>query len=456
MNHDPKDIICRDLWAYPVIDLTRPRVRTCCKRPGKLIQEHELKQFGKNVFLNLSNIKDDRLQMLNGERPSECKACWDLEDRGLQSFRLGQLDFQYHFNNINGNPVSHENFKSVDQLIQLKDQILYSDKPNKLDLTLGTYCDQKCVYCSGDYSTQWETEDRKYGLIYGDPLVPKTVNYPSINGQIMDGWYETFLEWFDTVYMHLERIALLGGEPTFSPMFIPLSTHIVNKLKTNSHPNCTVSIVTNLNWKKNILDHIINIRKNLPDSVKLVLEVSMESFGSKAEYIRHGIVWDRFVTNLKSVAALDNVDIKLITTINALCVTSIKQYFEMIQSIEQTYNKSFQVIVNRLVFPKWLSVDILDNEFKYYIEDFIQWLESNDDETKQQLLITMRQLLSELLIPKDPNLIGYFIKWISVIDQRRNIDFKSIFPEFNCIFEKYHDYSQQTFLLSDVKGKWLL
>ena len=454
--NNPKDSICRDLWAYPVIDLTRPRVRTCCKRHGELVHNEQLIQHGKDVFLNLPNTIKDRKLMLEGTRPSECKACWDLEDRGLQSFRQGHPEFQFHFNNVKGEPPHFSDFKPFEQLIEIKEQLLYSDKPNKLDLTLGTYCDQKCVYCSGDYSTQWETEDRKYGILYGDPTQTKGVDYPSINGQILDGWYDSFLEWFDTVYEHLERIALLGGEPTFSPMFVPLSNHIVERLKINAHPNCTLSIVTNLNWKKDILEQIYHIRKELPSSVKLVLEVSMESFGERAEYIRHGIKWDRFVENLNSVAALDNVEIKLITTLNGLCVTSIKNYFEMIKLIELENNKSFQVIVNRLVFPKWLSFDILDSTFKPYVEEFVQWLELYGDESKQQLLETMKQVLLELDSPRDPNLMGYFIKWVNAIDQRRDLDFKSIFPEFNYIFEKYEKYSQQFFTLSDVKGKWLL
>lgn len=453
---DPKDVICRDLWAYPVIDLTRPRVRTCCKRQGEIIDEQTLTFYRKDTFLNLPNTIKDRKLMLDGIRPDGCKVCWDLEDNGAQSFRLGHLDFQYHFNNVKGEAPHYTEFKPFDQLVQMKDTILHSDKPNKLDLTLGTYCDQKCVYCNADYSTQWEVEDKKYGLIYGDPATPRPVEQSSINSQTLDGWYDAFIEWFDTVYQDLERIAMLGGEPTFSPMFVPLSNHIVNKLKNNSHPNCTLSIVTNLNWKKDILEHIQYIRSELPANVKLVLEVSMESFGSRSEYIRNGINWDRFVSNLKSVAALENVEIKLVTTLNGLCITSIKEYFELIKLIELENNKSFNVIVNRLVYPKWLSFDILDSTFKHYAEDFIQWLELYGDDTKHELLTAIQQLVIEMDQPRDPNLIGYFIKWTRAIDQRRNSDFRSIFPEFASIFETYETYAEQTFIRNNVKGEWLL
>lgn len=452
---DPKDTICRDLWAYPVIDLTRPRVRACCKRQGEIINEQKLTFHRKDTFLNLPSIINDRKLMLDGIRPDGCKVCWDLEDNGVQSFRLGHLDFQYHFNNVNGEAPHYTEFKPFDQLVQMKDTILHSDKPNKLDLTLGTYCDQKCVYCNADYSTQWEVEDKKYGLIYGDPSTPRTVEYPSINSQTLDGWYDSFIEWFDTVYQDLERIAMLGGEPTFSPMFIPLSNHIVNKLKNKSHHNCTLSIVTNLNWKKDILEHIQHIRSELPANVKLVLEVSMESFGTRSEYIRNGVDWNRFIHNLKTVSALENIEIKLVTTLNGLCITSIKEYFELIKLIELENNKSFNVIVNRLVYPKWLSFDILDSSFKHYVEDFIQWLELYGDETKHELLTVMQQLLIEMDKTRDPNLIGYFIKWTKAIDQRRNSDFVSIFPEFKQVFETYGQYATQSFGLSK-NGEWLL
>jgi len=436
-NLDPKNTICRDLWAYPVIDLNRPRVRTCCKRSGNIVNETELKQYDKDVFLNLPDVIRDRKLMLEGHRPTACKACWDLENRGLKSFRQGHLEFQFHFNNINGEPPHFTEFKPFEKLVEMKDQILNSDKPNKLDLSLGTYCDQKCVYCNSNYSTQWEVEDKKYGFLENDPTIKDFLNSREING-----WYDKFIEWFDSVYPHLERIALMGGEPTFSPLFMPLSNHIIERLKINAHPNCTLSIVTNLNWKKDTLKDILCLRKELPKNIKLVLEISMESFGEKAEYIRNGVKWNRFVKNLNSISEMDNVEIKLITTLNGLCISSIKDYFELVKSIELKNNKSFEVIVNRLVFPKWLSFDIIDYSFKPYIEDFIQWLEINGDENKQEMLKTMKQLLVEIDKPRNPVLMRHFIKMINAIDSRRGLNFKTIFPEFNHIFEKYGNKSQ--------------
>jgi len=453
---DPKDTICRDLWAYPVIDLTRPRVRTCCKRHGEIITPETLQELDTDVFLNLPKTVEERKQMMNGVQVEGCKACWDLENQGWKSFRSNELDWQYHFNNDKGPPVHYSKFRPYEELIKdTSDNILKSNMPNKLDIILGTYCDQKCIYCCSDFSTQWEVEDKKYGNIWGDPTTPKFKNVISINNQTIDGWYEKFLEWFDGTYEHLERIALLGGEPTYSPLFVPVSNYILEKLQKNSHPNCNLVIVTNLNWKQEVLDQIIKIRTLLPETVKLTIEVSMESLDDRAEYIRHGVNWNRFISNLEKISEIDNINVVIITTINALCITSLKNFLKKIKEIETRYSKNFTIIANRLIFPTWLSVTILNESFLPYLKTAICWIEENykDSErlAKQELLNSLTEITNHLI--DDINALGYFSKWISEMDRRRSTDFVTTFPEYKSLFEKGKIHSKSVYTVQDIK-KW--
>jgi hypothetical protein len=454
--NDPKNTICRDLWAYPVIDLTRPRVRTCCKRHGEIIDNTTLKKLGTDVFLNLPEVVKERKQMMQGIQVEGCKACWDLENQGLKSFRSDEMDWQYHFNNDKGPPVHYSKFRPYEELIKdTSDSMLKSNMPNKLDIILGTYCDQKCIYCCSDFSTQWESEDKKYGRIWGDPTDPHLnfKNIISINNQTIDGWNEEFLKWFDSVYEHLERIALLGGEPTYSPLFNPVSDHIIQKLQTNAHPNCNLVIVTNLNWKQDVLDQIIKIRTVMPESVKLTIEVSMESLESRAEYIRSGVDWNRFKSNLEKISQIDNIEIVLITTINALCITSLKNFLIEIQEIEKRYDRNFQIVANRLIFPKWLSLNILDETFIPYLKTAIRWIEENyKDELrmpKQEMLNLLYEISKNL--NNDIHLLGYFCKWITEMDRRRSTDFVKIFPEYKTLFEKGKIYSKPVYTVEDMK-----
>lgn len=453
---DPKDTICRDLWAYPVIDLTRPRVRTCCKRHGEIITDSKLKELGTDVFLNLTKTVDERNQMMQGTQVEGCKACWDLENNGFRSFRSNELDWQYHFNNDKGTPVHYTKFRPYEELIKdTSDNILKSNMPNKLDIILGTYCDQKCIYCCSDFSTQWEVEDKKYGNIWGDPTTPKFKNIISINNQTIEGWYEEFLNWFDNTYEYLERIALLGGEPTYSPLFKPVSDHIIEKLQTHAHPNCNLVIVTNLNWKQDVLDQIIKLRLLLPASIKLTLEVSMESFEDRAEYIRHGVDWNLFTSNLEKISKIDNVEIVIVSTINALCITSIKDFLEEIKKIEMKYDKNFRMIANRLIFPKWLSVNILDKSFATYLTTTIQWIEQH---YLGDALVYKKEMLNLLIeisnnLNSDTELLGYFSKWIEEMDRRRLTNFIETFPEYKNLFENGKKYAKSLYTEQDIK-KW--
>lgn len=457
MTFNPKDTICRDLWAYPVIELTLPKVRTCCKRQGDVVTNDQLNSLGTDVFLNLPNTQEERKEMMLGEQIEGCRACWDNENSGQPSVRLGKLDWQFHFNNDKGAPVSHQNFRPFEKLIQQSTELLKSDKPNKLDVVMGTYCDQKCVYCCADFSTQWETEDAKFGSLWNDPRIPKIIkNKIPINNQTINNWYETFIEWFDGIHQHLERIALLGGEPTFSPMFVPLSEHIIKKLNESHHPNCTLSIVTNMNWKKDVLDQILKIRKELPKEVKVVIEASMESVGEKAEYIRKGVDWNRFYHNLKSVIEDNNLDVVLVPTINSLSVTSFIDYLKEVKKLEDQFKVNFKIIANMAVFPKWLSISALDSSFKPYIQECVGWLKSNydiNDHKKKDILSLLENINIRLDQPVDTELIGYSIVWIQELDRRRSSNFLETFPEYSDFINNYSQYIEPTYTEEHMK-KW--
>lgn len=447
----PEQTICRDLWAYPVVDLGKPRARTCCKRHGGWLNFGEIEEEGTDVFLNRPDVIKERDLMMQGYQVEGCKACWDLENSGQQSYRLGPLDFQYHFNNDKGEPVDYTKFRPFEQLIEERESLLYSDMPNKIDIGLGTYCDLKCIYCCSDFSSQWENEDKKYGVIETDPTYPVIFDGMP-NKTTLDIWYEKFILWFDSIAEHLERIALMGGEPTHSPFFDSLSKHIAKRLRESSHPNATISIVTNLNWKPHVLDRIIEFRKELPTNIKLKIEISMESVGEQAEYIRNGVNWERFKTNFESISKEKNIDIVLITTINALCIPSLTDYLKFVKEIEILSGRSFPIIPNRLIFPKWLSVNILNSTHKVYVENAINWIKENVA-NKEQLLEKLIEINLLLDNTQDYELLGYFSKWISVMDNRRNTRFVDTFPELKDIFLTGKQFSKEKYTAEDLK-KW--
>jgi hypothetical protein len=450
---DPQNTICRDLWSYPVIELTRPRIRTCCRRGGTVIDEETLKKFGTDVFLNLPETVEDRVGLMSGEKVEGCKVCWNMEESGLRSWRLGVPDWQFHFNK---KATSLENFRPFVELVKQvsNPDIIKSYEPNKLDISLGTYCDLKCLYCNADYSTLWEVETKKFGAMFEDPANSIPFTAPNINSLSLPGYYEKFIEWFDSVYLNLERIAFMGGEPTYSPLFEKLTDHIVGKLQVRAKENVGLTIVTNLNWNKRTLDYVLKLREKIPRSVSLTMEVSMESHGVRAEYIRNGVNWERFQYNLKRLAIADGIEIKILPTLNALCITSLKEYLEIIHEIEMASDKVFELVGNIVTYPKWLSFELLDKNFQHYVHDIIFWLQATytgpEMNKKKQIIPFLKNIHKQLEHGHSQQSVLYFYKWINEIDKRRNQSFLATFPEMASVYELGKQYDKDKSIVIDL------
>jgi organic radical activating enzyme len=430
-----KDTICREMWAYPVINIDSPKRRVCCKRrfvwDNQYIKDEELQQYGTDVFLNTTELQNERLQMMSGERLSKCGVCWKMEDRGEKSFRLGADDFQHHFNNIKGIPVTPAEYKPFDQLMAQPEKYVLSNMPNKLDIVLGATCDMKCLYCNDMFSTQWRSENIKYGKVNSSTAPEKMIRDKFSDVVATEEYVKLFYEWFDSVHVHLERLALMGGEPTIHPLFNQLLDHITKKIREQSHPNFKLSIITNLNWNDSTLNKIKNTILYYSD-INFVFEVSMESFGTKAEYIRSGLDWNRFQHNFNELLGINNVQIMPVMTINGLCISSLKDYLHFLQSMELRENKKFTIIPNKVTNPVWLSTMILNEAHSNMIKECIEWIKINyDDQPHIELISVLNEALGHCYTDTDIDLVKYFNIWINEIDRRRNTRFFEIFPEFS-------------------------
>ena len=105
------------------------------------------------------------------------------------------------------------------------------------------------------------------------------------------------------------------------------------------------------------------------------------------------------------------------------------------------------------MYPKYFSFDILDESYSHYVKDFVNWFHINykDDALipKIDLYNHMVELLEDLKRPKDKNLLGYFTKWISALNMRRNVNFVEIFPEFKRIIDDNH--TTKKFTIDEIK-----
>jgi hypothetical protein len=136
-------------------------------------------------------------------------------------------------------------------------------------------------------------------------------------------------------------------------------------LKSNPSPELRFAVNSNLGMNEETLERMIAITHELPIK-EMDVYTSNESYGIHAEYIRDGLVYQKWRSNL--VAFLERAKLRSFTimmTINSLCLYSITDFLDDMIELKKKYgaNKP-NVDLNILRWPSFMSPLALPDEFK--------------------------------------------------------------------------------------------
>lgn len=311
-------------------------VLPCCvgdwQKPMGNVQNKKLE----DVFNN-EKFKQMRTNMLKGKRCEECTACYRDEDAGNSSFRKH----------------SNEQFEKYidDAVLNTNDDGSMDDfRLRYLDVRWSNICNFKCRSCGGTYSSSWAKEDGKSNA------------YTFAGGDSNDDLYKQFEPHFDTI----EEFYFAGGEPLLTDKHYEILQYLIDHGRTDVklRYNTNMSV---LKYKgKNILD----LWKKFSN---VVIGASLDHYGSKAEYIRHGTDWSLVESNLKLIRKeTPHVELHTNTVVSIFNIKTLPEFVQYIidndlVSIEN-YNPNFYNIMN----PDYYSFKIIPEEDKI---DIIKSLE---------------------------------------------------------------------------------
>ena len=311
-------------------------VLPCCvgdwQKPMGNVQNKKLE----DVFNN-EKFKQMRTNMLKGKRCEECTACYRDEDAGNSSFRKH----------------SNEQFEKYidDAVLNTNDDGSMDDfRLRYLDVRWSNICNFKCRSCGGTYSSSWAKEDGKSNA------------YTFAGGDSNDDLYKQFEPHFDTI----EEFYFAGGEPLLTDKHYEILEYLIDHGRTDVklRYNTNMSV---LKYKgKNILD----LWKKFSN---VVIGASLDHYGSKAEYIRHGTDWSLVESNLKLIRKeTPHVELHTNTVVSIFNIKTLPEFVQYIidndlVSIEN-YNPNFYNIMN----PDYYSFKIIPEEDKI---DIIKSLE---------------------------------------------------------------------------------
>jgi pyruvate-formate lyase-activating enzyme len=388
--------------------------------------------------------KQQQQLMLDGKRPSECDYCWRVED-----------------NNTPG-VYSDRYLKSMDRnwASPYKDEIVKkrtaNTNPSYLEVSFSNACNFKCSYCSPEISSKWMEEIKQHGPY---PTSDQFNNIEWIKSQHKmpipereeNPYVEAFWKWWPNLYPDLKVLRVTGGEPLMTKHTFKILDYVLE----NPRDDLELNINSNLCVPDNLVDNLIEKLKRIYDkkSIKsFKIFTSCEAHGKKAEYIRHGLNYNKWLDTCdKLLSELPKLKITIMSTYNALSVTSYTDFLKDVLALRIKHNSTerrtpFAIDTPYLRYPPHQSIFILTPQYVKNIEDQVTFLHHNKQHSDWNPLcgngfydyeINGLKIIYHLLknfnfneetITKNRK---DFIKFVDEHDRRRGTNFLDTFPEMN-------------------------
>jgi organic radical activating enzyme len=416
---------CAAKWYNATIWLGSGMTTSCHHPlPHKVSVEEVQENF--RALHNTAKKKAEREQMQKGERPAGCEYCWKIEDIGRDN-------------------ISDRVYKTVIYSDELLEKAYVEPASNDVDLrtleiSFDRTCNFGCSYCNPAFSSTWVRDIESVGPYTGltsDGRNHFTHSHGSSQlykfGEI-NPYVEAFFAWWnDGLAESLQELRITGGEPLMSGD----TWKLIDWFKSNN-TDMKFAINSNLGAKPELIDRLINATKTIKH---FHLYTSNESVGVQSEYIRDGLVWDTWISNVDKVLQDGNLEgFHMMCTINALCLDSLPEFLDHCLNWKRKYGKDFPTFsLNILRFPSFQSPLVLpDNIRNTYRLKLQAWFDANrnDPMLHEFELNQLQRLIDYLDVVKTPHLGAAeqavlqqdFKQFFTQYDQRRNKAFGQAFP----------------------------
>ena len=432
---DTKSVsFCAAKWYNATIWLGSGQTTSCHHPPAHAIDAEAIKTNPKAIH-NTDLKKQDRAQMLAGERPPGCEYCWKIEDMGVDA-------------------VSDRVYKSKIYPIEALDQAFATPAREDVDLrtleiAFDRTCQFACSYCNPAFSSTWVKDIKNNGAYQGlvsDGRNHFTHQHESAQrykfGEI-NPYVDAFFAWWESdLHKTLQELRITGGEPTMSGEL----WRLIDWFKANKGRSQTrLAINSNLGMDRLKLLEFIEKTRGIPH---LEIYTSNEAFEAQAEYIRDGLDYDLWMHNVQELLEHDHIRaVHVMCTINALCLDSLDTFLDQLVRLKKVYGRDrVNFTLNILRFPSFQSALVLPTHLKlYYRNRLIQWMIKNKDQEylHEHEINHVNRLINYLDQVKTPHseafdmpkLLNDFKQFYTQYDQRRGKNFAETFKNLTAWYQ---------------------
>ncbi len=423
---------CFAKWHHSTIYLQLGQTHSCYHPPPHYIQLDELKN-NPSALHNTSEKKEQRRQMLAGEKPSGCQYCWNIEALG-SGYKSDRHD-------RNENIWTDERYEEVS-----KNDHTYNINPEYIEISFGNECNFKCGYCHPKYSSSYYKEIKDHGPY---KMVKNHRNdidwftiYEEENNPYLDAWWR----WWPEVSKTLHILRITGGEPLLQKS----TWRILESLTENPMPKLGLNINSNLGSKPIIIERFVNRVNHLTTENKIrefKLFTSIDTWGPQAEYIRTGLDLDIWERNFDQYMTKTSSPVTIMITFNVLTVTNFKSLLKKILEWRAKYHTDIDQRFRRIGFdtphlkePLQYDMNILPkDEFMPYMHNALEFMAKNTDD-KDNKKFSQQEYEKFSRVVKYMETTKYsdgklkegrkdFYNWFTEYDRRRGTNFIDTFPE---------------------------
>jgi organic radical activating enzyme len=416
---------CAAKWYNATIWLGSGQTTSCHHPPAHAIDAEAIKT-NPSAIHNTVEKKIDRLNMQLGNRPKGCEYCWKIEDMGRDA-------------------VSDRVYKSRIYPMEALDEAY--TKPHQEDINLRTLeiafdrtCQFACSYCNPAFSSTWVRDIQRNGAyerLVSDGRGHFTHDHSSSQlyrfGET-NPYVEAFFAWWETdLHKTLQELRITGGEPLMSGD----TWKLLDWFKTNRGRSRTrLAINSNLGQEVD-LDRLLSSI----EGTEVDIYTSNESTGAQAEYIRDGLNYTAWLSNVQKL--LDSPRIRAVhcmATINALCLIGLPDLLTQLVDLKRTYGRDrVSFTLNILRFPSFQSPLVLPDHLRRTFElNLTEWLRNHrrNPLLHEHELNHLRRLIDYLDVVKTPHSDAFELpklhndvkQFFTQYDQRRGKDFTATFP----------------------------
>ena len=437
--------LCLAKWKQVSLHLPTGLNNSCYHPPLHAIDATVLKD-NPSALHNTPHKKQQRIMMLNGEKPAECSYCWTIEKHGELSDR--------HYRS--GEPWAADAFDIIKDSTGTEDIV-----PSYVEVNFNHACNLSCSYCSPQFSSTWQTEVERLGgyptgIVHNDPGHFVGRNRP-IPARDHNPYVEAFWAWWPKLYPQLKHFRMTGGEPLMDRNTYRVFDYVL----ALPNPDLHLNVTSNFSVEPALFEKYIGYVKQLCNTqIEHFMQYVSLDTGRKehAEYIRHGLDFnrcqhhvDRFLTEIPYRNSLT-----FIITMNNLSVLGLQEQLDYILDLRRHHSTTYQRVwfdTPLLRQPAWQSLQILPPAYADILERVADWMELNLETPadpfhgfKDYEVQRMRRDIAWMR--EGTNNVEQkradFYRFFSEHDRRRNTDFLSTFPEMKSFWQECEAHARRT------------